>query len=78
MFGLTFAVPFITYKSTQNERKLELLSSISKQAKEFSVKYVLNDGGNKEWNDWLKKAEKAGYKELVNIFNTAQKRYDAK
>ena len=41
-------------------------------------KYVLNNLGDKEWNEWLKKAESLGYKELVKVYNDAQKRFDSK
>jgi putative aldouronate transport system substrate-binding protein len=45
--------------------------------KEFATKYVLNNQGDKEWEEWLKKAEALGYEKLVKVYNDAQKRFDA-
>ena len=57
---------------------LSILADFEKAGKEFATKYVLNNGGDKEWNEWLKKAETLGYKELVKVYNDAQKRFDSK
>lgn len=69
--------PELVFTAEEKENKNSLLSALNKAGKEFSVKYVLNNGGDKEWNEWVKKAEKLGYKDLEKILNDAQKRYDA-
>lgn len=56
-----------------NSRKEDL----KKAGLEFSAKYILNGGGEKEWNEWLKQADKLGSKEIEKIYNDAQKRFDA-
>lgn len=70
--------PVLVYEPEEKERVNEISSVISKAAKEFSTKYILNKSyGDKEWNEWLKEAERLNYKEWENIANEAQKRYDA-
>ncbi len=59
------------------DRRNELIHALDKAGKEFATKYILNNGGDKEWNEWVAKAEKLGYKELEKICNDAQKDYDA-
>ena len=51
---------------------------LQKSGKEFATKYVLNNGGDKEWNEWLKKADQLGAKKITEVYNNAQKRYDSK
>ena len=68
--------PILVYTDEEKEIKNKILADFDKAGKEFATKYVLNNGGDKEWNDWLKKAESLGYKELVKVYNDAQKRYD--
>jgi putative aldouronate transport system substrate-binding protein len=56
----------------------ELQTSIIKAMEEFNAKYILNKNyGDKEWNDWLTKAEKMGASKYAEVYNQAQKRYDA-
>ena len=46
---------------------------------EFATKYVLNaNSGDKEWNEWLKKAETLGASKLCEAYNSAQKRTNEK
>ena len=69
--------PELTFTTEENTRKNELIAIFLKAGREFATKYILNNGGEKEWNDWLKEAEKLGSKELEKIYNDAQKRFDA-
>ena len=54
-----------------------ILVDLGKGAEEFAVKYILNNGTDKDWEDWLKKAEKMGVNKLLDALNKAQARYDA-
>ncbi|WMT39896.1 extracellular solute-binding protein [Paenibacillus sp. D2_2] len=56
----------------------ELQTSIIKSMNEFNAKYILNKNyGDKEWNDWLTTAEKMGASKYADVYNQAQKRFDA-
>ncbi|GGH09698.1 extracellular solute-binding protein [Paenibacillus segetis] len=56
----------------------ELQTSIIKSMNEFNAKYILNKNyGDKEWADWLVSAEKMGASKYSDVYNQAQKRYDA-
>ncbi|OPA73513.1 ABC transporter substrate-binding protein [Paenibacillus selenitireducens] len=56
----------------------ELQTSIMKSMNEFNAKYIVNKNyGDKEWADWLAKAEKMGASKYADVYNQAQKRYDA-
>ena len=51
---------------------------MKKAAEEFSVKFILNESaGDKEWQEWLNKAKTLGSDRIVEIYNKAQKRYNA-
>ena len=69
--------PILVYTDEEKEIKNRILADFDKAGKEFATKYVLNNLGDKEWNEWLKKAENLGYKDLVKVYNDAQKRFDA-
>ena len=43
----------------------------------FAFEYILNGYGDKEWNDWLVKAQSLNVNEVIQQYNKAQKRYDA-
>lgn len=56
----------------------ELQTSIEKSMNEFNSKYILNKNyGDKEWADWLVTAEKNGASKYAEVFNQAQKRFEA-
>lgn len=56
----------------------ELQTSIEKSLNEFNAKYILNKNyGDKEWAEWLVTAEKAGASKYADVYNQAQKRYEA-
>lgn len=69
--------PILKLKDEETSIIADLMPSLDKSAKEFSVKYILNKSdGEKEWQEWLKNAEKLGASEIVEVYNTAQKRFD--
>ena len=70
--------PILVFTEEEKEIKNKILADFDKSGKEFATKYVLNNLGDKEWNEWLKKADSLGYKELVKVYNDAQKRFDSK
>ncbi len=70
--------PILVFTNEEKEKNNDILPELQKSGLEFSTQYILGNGGDKEWNEWLAKAEKLGYKEIEKIYNDAQKRYDAK
>jgi putative aldouronate transport system substrate-binding protein len=69
--------PELVFTEEENTKKNELIATFMKAGREFATKYILNNGGQKEWDNWVAQAEKLGYKELEKIYNDAQARYDA-
>lgn len=56
----------------------EIQTSIEKASHEFNAKYILNKSyGDKEWQDWVQNAEKMGASDFANVYNEAQKRFEA-
>ena len=70
--------PVLQFTEDEKEVINKHTVDLQKAGKEFATKYVLNNGGDKEWNEWLKKAEQLGAKKVVDVYNNAQKRYDSK
>ncbi len=66
--------PSLTFNEEENKVVEKYMTSLEKAAREFATKYVLN--GNQSWEEWLKKAETLGAKEIVDAYNSAQNRYD--
>ncbi len=66
--------PVLTFNEQEKKVIEKYLTSLETAAREFSTKYVLN--GNQSWEDWLKKAETLGAKEILKAYNDAKKRYD--
>ena len=70
--------PKLNFTEEEMEIKTKYLSGLKKATKEFYVQYIMNPAsGDKEWNEWLAKAEKNGVSQLEKVYNDAQKRYDA-
>jgi putative aldouronate transport system substrate-binding protein len=69
--------PELVFTEEENAKKVDLIAKFMKAGREFATKYILNNGGQKEWDAWVAEAEKIGYKELEKIYNDAQARYDA-
>ncbi|HEY0827442.1 MAG TPA: ABC transporter substrate-binding protein, partial [Bacilli bacterium] len=70
--------PILKFKDEEMSIIAELKTSLQKSANEFSAKYILTKSSDdKEWQDWLKNAEKLGASKLEDIYNAAQKRFDA-
>lgn len=75
--GFWPADPKLTFESKENDRLNELLVQLNRYYEEFAVKYIISDKtGDDAWNEWVKKAEKLGVNEAVDILNAAQKRYE--
>jgi len=68
--------PVLVFTVEEKEAINSRTNDLLKAGREFSVKYILNNGGEKEWNEWLAKAESLGAEEIVKIYNDAQKRFD--
>ena len=70
--------PKLTFTAEEMEIKAKYMSGLKKATKEFYVQYIMNPAsGDKEWNEWLEKAERNGVSKLEKVYNDAQKRYDA-
>ncbi len=69
--------PVLTFTEEENEESKNILNKLGKPAQEFAASYILNNGTDEDWNEWLKKAEKLGLSRVIEILNQAQKRYDA-
>mgnify|MGYP001293181980 FL=1 len=70
--------PVLNFTDEENSRIAELQVALEKAAAEFNANYILDKkAGDKEWEAWLKNASKLGVDEFIEIFNTAQQRYNA-
>jgi len=69
--------PVLVFTVEEKEIINSCKNNLLKAGREFATKYVLNNGGDKEWNEWLKKAEQLGSKKITEVYNNAQKRYDS-
>lgn len=70
--------PILKYTDEEQESINDLEASLAKAASEFSTKYVLDKSyGQSQWDDWVKKADSLGASKLMDVYNAAQKRYDA-
>lgn len=69
--------PVVNFTDDETATIAEIQTSLKKLADEFNAKYILNKNyGDAEWQQWQVQAEKQGAKQLVDIFNAAQKRLD--
>ena len=70
--------PILAFTAEEQKLVNEYQTKLDTAGREFASKYIItNDSGDSAWNAWLQKAETMGVKELVKIYNDAQKRYDA-
>lgn len=69
--------PVLNFTDDETATIAEIQTSLKKLADEFNAKYILNKSyGDAQWQQWQTQAEKQGAKQLVDIFNAAQKRLD--
>ncbi len=70
--------PVLNFTDEEISVIAELQASILKTSNEFNTNYVLKKNyGDKEWEEWVKRADEIGASKLVEIYNNAQKRLDA-
>ncbi len=69
--------PNLTLTEKESETVNAILIDLSKGAEEFVTKYILNNGTDKDWENWLKDAEKRGVNKLLEALDKAQERYNA-
>ncbi len=70
--------PILNFTGKEVESINELKVQLMKSLYEFSAKYVLDKTySDQQWTDYQKQAEGKGYKQLLDIYNAAQQRYDA-
>ena len=63
--------PELIFTNEEKELRSEYLVDLQKAGSEFAVKYILADAS---WDEWVKKAESLGSKEVTKIYNDAYKR----
>lgn len=69
-------IPLFTEEEQNEITKYQ--TNLMTACKEFSTNYILSDKtGDAAWNEWTAKAEGLGCGKIVEIYNAAQKRYDA-
>ncbi|MEC0309443.1 extracellular solute-binding protein [Paenibacillus lautus] len=69
--------PVVNFTDDETATIAEIQTSLKKLADEFNAKYILNKNyGEAQWQQWQVQAEKQGAKQIVDIFNAAQKRLD--
>lgn len=68
--------PQLVFTPEENERRNAIINEFVTKGREFATKYILNNGGEKEWNEWLETAKEIGAEEIEKIYNDAQKRYN--
>lgn len=70
--------PILNFAGKEIETINELKVQLQKSLYEFSAKYVLDKTyGDQQWTAYQAEAESKGYKDLLDIYNAAQQRYDA-
>ncbi len=71
--------PVLAFTAEEQEKINDFKSKLDKAGREFVSQYILSSStGDAAWNAWVQKANGLGAKEMVKIYNDAQKRYDAK
>jgi len=71
--------PVPTYTTQENEKKSELFAALKKAVEEYSSAVIFGKKNlNGDWDEWLKRAEQLGYKQIEEIDNNAYARYKEK
>lgn len=72
--------PEVTLTNEEQDILSQYDPKVRKAAAEFASKYILTNDqtGDKAWEAWLKQAEQLGAKNVEDVYNAAQARYDAK
>lgn len=67
--------PQLALTAEEQEIINKYTTELQTAAKEFFMKYIVDESyGEKEWEEWKKKAVEYGSEEIVKVYNTAQKR----
>lgn len=70
--------PILKLTDAENSSIVEFSEPLLKAGLEFSCRYVIEETyGESNWNEWLKEAETLNFKQLEQIYQDAQKRYDS-
>jgi len=70
--------PVLNFTDDETAAIAELQITLQKAAEEFNTKYVLDKSfGDVQWEEWKVNAEKLGASKIAEIYNAAQKRFDA-
>lgn len=69
--------PILKFTDEEQAKLNQLEPNLASGAIEFAAKYVMESSyGDKEWDDWVKRAESLKINEVNDIYNQAQKRFD--
>lgn len=69
--------PVLNFTDDEIATIAEIQVSLEKSAQEFNARYILDKSLGSQWEDWKNNAVKLGTTKLIDIFNEAQKRFDA-
>lgn len=70
--------PVLNFTDEENATIAEYQVALDKAANEFNAKYILSKNiSDKDWTDWQAKAAKLGVDKFIEVYNNAQKRFDA-
>lgn len=69
--------PILKFTDAENDTRAKLQPNLLTAGVEFSTQYILNpNSSDKDWEDWLKEAERLKVDEFIAVYNAAQERYD--
>lgn len=70
--------PVLAFTKEEKEIVNDCKTKLKTAGEEFASKYILGtETGDAAWNAWVEKVNSLGAEKVVNIYNEAQKRYDA-
>ncbi len=70
--------PVLAFTDAEKEEINEITPALKKAGEEFAMNYIVaGKCTDADWNAWKDKADKMGVTRLIEIYNEAQKRYDA-
>ncbi len=69
--------PILKFTDDENSTIDDLSEPLLRAGLEFSCRYVIGAYGENSWFEWLKEAEMLKYKQLEQIYQASQRRYDS-
>ena len=76
---LTPIDPILQFTAEEKEIINPIKADLDRAGREFAAKYVLGtESGEEAWKNWVEKANKLGAAKMIEIYDAAQARYEAK